>query len=190
VSDIGALSLAHPDSHHLEQTALMRSREIGVMFDSVDDDDAIGVCSELVSVNGDAIRLADSFNFHRCQDGSADEFFGDAVVPQNGDLTFSSRTTMTSHRWENERLATALFQELNNAFDDFVDASNAATARRDSDALSFQFPAQPNSFQLSLRLRNYIVNSLAVKPLGYASHSYLLQHSRSLRSPEISANSF
>jgi hypothetical protein len=35
---------------------------------------------------------------------------------------------MTSHRWENERLATALFHELNNAFDDFVDASNAATA--------------------------------------------------------------
>jgi hypothetical protein len=97
---------------------------------------------------------------------------------------------MTSHRWENERLATALFHELNNAFDDFVDASNAATARRDSDALSFQFPAQSNSFQLPLRLRNHIVNSPAVKPLGYASHSYLLQHLRSLRSPEISANSF
>jgi hypothetical protein len=86
---------------------------------------------------------------------------------------------VTAHRRKDERLTIALFHELHDTFDDFVDAGDAATARRNGDTLALHAVGDVEPLHLSFHFADHIVHPLAVKALHDARHPNLLQHHKS-----------
>src|SRR5262249_25113170 len=133
----GALVFAEADEHHLHEAALELALEPGVGFDAVDDEDVIGPGSIAREVNGDALRrTVQNDGFHVAPDRAAAETLGDAVIGENAPLSLGRAAAVAAHGRHDERLRAEVLEMVHRRLNDEMDASDAAAAGGDGDALS------------------------------------------------------
>src|SRR5438105_4383354 len=125
---------AEADSGHFQETGGDAGLVLGVGFYAAQNDDAVGLGSELVCVsNGASPGSSKLDGLHVRPDGSTDRFFGHAEPLQQFGLAFRGCAAMAAHGGDNEWLSTRSFDRIRNPAEQFHELAHAATACSNGD---------------------------------------------------------
>jgi len=132
VHGVGLLFLAEADDGHFDEAAFEKAVEIGVGFDAVDEDDAVGFPGVAIHVEGIGKTGAIEFDdFHGGTDGAAHGGGGDVVGFEQSSLALGGGAAVAAHGGNDEGFGAGGEEMIDDGLGDAIDIGDAAAADGD-----------------------------------------------------------